>query len=262
MEYDIDPIISSIKGTCRECGGAGVGVDAVDGAVGVARCLQRRAVHGSDGGIRPHRRGGIEVRAVSRVVPVRREVGRDVGGVRIYGHWLREVHPLPAGGRLVGEGGAGQQLPGRGPQFADMRPGVSAGLVEADPGHGAGDARLEFDAHVDRGRVVGVNHFRGDVGSPDRARAGHVDRVSLSRVPPVAAIIDGPGIDRITRVPVGDPRITPGDGGACRRHRRRRVPGAAVGGYLDPGDHAAACVGRSPADSDGRTVREGGTLRG
>ena len=41
-----------------------------------------------------------------------------------------------------------------------------------------------------------------------------------------------------------------------------RVPGrAAVGGDLDPGDHAAACVGRGPADGHGRTVREGGTLR-
>src|SRR5262249_58789446 len=103
-----------------------------------------------DGGIGAERRGGVEVRVVSRVVPVRREVGRDVGGVRIYRHWRGEVHLLPAGARLVGEGGAGQQLPGRGPQFADMRPDVSAGLVEADPGHGAGDARLEFDAQGDR----------------------------------------------------------------------------------------------------------------
>ena len=48
---------------------------------------------------------------------------------RTYSHWLGEVHLLRAGARLVGEGGAGEQLPVRGSQFADMRPGVSAGLV-------------------------------------------------------------------------------------------------------------------------------------
>ena len=62
---------------------------------------------------------------------------------------------------LVGEGGAGQQLAGRGPQVADMRPGVGAGLVEADPGDVAGGVRLELDAHLDRGRVAGVDRLPG-----------------------------------------------------------------------------------------------------
>ena len=84
--------------------------------------------------------------------------------------------------------------------------------------------------------------------------------MSLFRVPTVAAVIDGPGIDR-TRMPVGDPRITPGDGGVCRPHSGRRMPGAAAVGGFDPGDYAAAYVGRSPANSDSRIVREGGTLR-
>ena len=87
---------------------------------------------------------------------------------------------------LAGEGGAGQQLAGRGPQVADVRPGVGAGLVEADPGDDAEGVRLELDAHLDRGRVTRVGGRRGDVGSPDRARAGHVDRGArpgFSRLP-------------------------------------------------------------------------------
>lgn len=46
---------------------------------------------------------------------IRREVGSDVGGVPIYRYWLGEFHLLTTGARLVGEGGAGQQLRGRRP---------------------------------------------------------------------------------------------------------------------------------------------------
>src|SRR5262249_59069380 len=82
-------------------------------------------------------------------------------------------HLLPAGVRFAGERGTGQQLAGRGPQAADVRPGVGAGLVEPDPGDVAKGVRLEFDAHIDRGRVTRINSSRGSGGSPDRAGAAH-----------------------------------------------------------------------------------------
>ena len=84
-------------------------------------------------------------------MPVGGEVGGDIGGVWVYRHWLGEVHLLPAGCRLAGEGGAGQQLAAGGPQVADVGAGVGGRLVEADPGDGAGDVGLELDADLDRG---------------------------------------------------------------------------------------------------------------
>src|SRR5260221_10976243 len=128
-------------------------------------------------------------------MPLGREVGADVGGVLINRYRLGEVHLLPARSRLASEGGAGQQLAGRGPQATDMGPGVRAGLVEPDPGDKAVGVGLELYAHIDRGRVTRIRGRRLDVGSPDRARAVHVDRDLRSRLLQIAAVIDRPRLD-------------------------------------------------------------------
>ena len=109
-----------------------------------------------------------------------------------------------------------------------------------------------------------------EAGSPESAVAGvtlvpqiehgqlHVDRdprpgvsrLPLSSTARVLIVVVG--------LPVGDPGVAPGDRGVRRGHGGHRVPGAAaVGGDLDAGDHAAACVGRGPADGHRRTVGEG-----
>jgi hypothetical protein len=62
----------------------------------------------------------LEVSRVGRVPVHRRVVRGDVDGVGLHGHWLGELNLLPAAGGLVGEGGVGQQRPGRRPQAAHM----------------------------------------------------------------------------------------------------------------------------------------------
>ncbi len=99
----------------------------VDDAVGVPDHVERRAVQDADGG-RRELGSCLEVSVVLRVVSLGREVRRDVGGVGTQRHWLREIYLLPAGGRFPGESGARQQLAVRGPQVADVRPGVGAAL--------------------------------------------------------------------------------------------------------------------------------------
>ena len=76
--------------------------------------------------------------------------------------------------------------PVRGPQAADVGAGVGAGLVEADSGDVPGCVGSELDAHLGRCRVARIGGRRRDVGSPDRAGAGHVDgdaRPGFSRLP-------------------------------------------------------------------------------
>ena len=131
-----------------------------------------------------------------------------------------------------------------------MRAGVAGALVEPQAGDCAGDVGAELDAELD------------------------ADGVGVGGVPGVA-----PSSSRAARAATAAPTVTvTGAGGArcsrCRRWRgtlivagpgRRRRPGvrpgaapggrvpgaAAVGGDLDPADHAAAGVGRGAADGHG-----------
>src|SRR5229473_4857019 len=103
-----------------------------------------------------------------------------------------------------------------------MRTGVGAGLVEADPTDIAEGVGLELDANLDRCRVTRIFNHWGGTGSPDRAGAVHVDRRPRRRLFPVAAVVDGPGLDHRRGTPMSDPRIAPGYRGVRRGHRRGR----------------------------------------
>ena len=141
------------------------------------------------------------------------EVRRDVGGVLVERDRLGEVDLLPARSGLVGEGGAGQQLPVRCPEVADVGPGVAGRLVEADPGDVAERVDLELDADLGRRRVTGVRRLRDDGRSPDRAGAAHGHRGAGRRRLDVAAVVDRPRPDRRGRAAVRDPGVAPGDCG-------------------------------------------------
>ena len=97
---------------------------------------------------------------VGRVVPDVGVVRRDVGRVRRNRDRRREVHLLPTRARLTGERRRRQSgcptSPTGCPTWVPVFP---ATLVEADPGHEAGDVGAELHAQLDRGRV-GVRRVR------------------------------------------------------------------------------------------------------
>src|SRR5208337_2706157 len=122
-----------------------VEVHAVAVARGVGERGERAAGHPGAG----------EVAAVGGVVAVGRVVRGDVNGIGGDGNWRGEVHLLPAGCRLIGEGGASQFYAAARPEVTNVGPGVAGPLVEFDAGDVAGDARLELHTQIDGGGIVG-----------------------------------------------------------------------------------------------------------
>ncbi len=158
-------------------------------------------------------------------------------------HRRRELDLLPAGGRLAGEGGLGEERAGRRPQVSDVRAGVARALVEAQAGDLAGDIGAELDPELDRRRIV---FDRWDHGvAPDRARTArgdHLDGDSGARRLEVAAVVHGSGLDRGLTGLVRAPRVGPVPAPFGR------MPGAVADLDLDPADLAPARVGGGAGD--------------
>src|SRR5262245_22592930 len=135
-KHDIDPVIGRAPGGSGEGTGGAVGIDAIAAGDAIAQGMQGSTINAC----------GSEVADVTAEVSVVRVIGGDVDGVG--GDWnrRREVHLLPAGGGLVGEGGGGEQRAGARPEVADVSAGVGRRLVETDGDDVAGGIGAELDA--------------------------------------------------------------------------------------------------------------------
>src|SRR4051812_18774420 len=160
-EDDVDPVVGRPEGVVGEGAGGVVGVGAVAAADAVLEGVQGWVVHA----------GGGEAVVVAGVAPHGGEVRGDVDGACRDRDRGGEVHLLPSGGALVGEGRGGELGSGGGPQGADVGAGVAGALVEADAGDLAAHVGLELHAEFDGGGVGDAGVGRCGGGGPDGA--GH-----------------------------------------------------------------------------------------
>ena len=94
-------------------------------------------------------------------------IGSHIDRVCRHCYRRREVHLLPSRCGLVRESRRSEQLPGGGPQVANMRAGVGSSLVEADPGDKAIQIGLKLNPKLDCVRVVNRRVGRRGRNVPD-----------------------------------------------------------------------------------------------